>query len=132
MNLQNKEFYESDEAVLHYSDSSELQAPEASVIEHIGYRLKDMSMLDIGVGAGRTAEHFSPLVRNYIGTDYSENMINACNLKKASYSKDVSFIVCDAVDMGNFGDNLFDFVLFSFNGIDYLSHPDRLKALDDK
>jgi len=36
-----------------------------------------------------------------------------------------SFFVCDARDLGMFKDNSFDFILFSFNGIDYVSHRDR-------
>jgi SAM-dependent methyltransferase len=36
---------------------------------------------------------------------------------------------CDVRDMSRFADDSFDFILFSFNGLDYIPHEGRLKAL---
>jgi ubiquinone/menaquinone biosynthesis C-methylase UbiE len=41
------------------------------------------------------------------------------------------FAVSDARDMSQFADNSFDFILFSFNGLDALSHLDRLQVLQE-
>jgi ubiquinone/menaquinone biosynthesis C-methylase UbiE len=38
------------------------------------------------------------------------------------------FRVGDARDLSQFEDESFDFVLFSYNGIDVISHPDRLRT----
>jgi len=37
----------------------------------------------------------------------------------------------DARDLAEYQASSFDFVLFSFNGLDYISHDDRLKALTE-
>ncbi len=84
-------------------------------------------MLDIGVGGGRTTEHFAPLVDDYIGIDYSPEMIAACERRFRDTNSSISFKVVDARDLSQFDNNSFDLILFSFNGIDYVSHSDRLK-----
>jgi SAM-dependent methyltransferase len=88
-----------------------------------------MKMLDIGVGAGRTTMYFAPLTKRYIGVDYSEKMIEICQQKYQGSPKKLSFEVADARSLKSFESNYFDLVLFSFNGIDYMSHQDRLTAL---
>ena len=40
-------------------------------------------------------------------------------------------MVGDARNLSQFADNSFDLILFSFNGIDYISHEDRLKVLQE-
>jgi ubiquinone/menaquinone biosynthesis C-methylase UbiE len=86
-------------------------------------------MLDIGVGGGRTSPYFMDQVREYIGIDYSEQMINVCKTRFSSNNKNISFHLCDARSMPIFEDAYFDFILFSFNGIDSISFEDRIKAL---
>jgi|AGTN01.2.fsa_nt_gi Methylase involved in ubiquinone/menaquinone biosynthesis len=83
-------------------------------------------MLDIGIGGGRTTHYFSDLVDEYIGIDYSSGMVEAC---KKKFDKRME--VCDVRDLGRFEDSYFDFVMFSFNGLDTLSHEDRLKSLKE-
>lgn len=86
-----------------------------------------MTMLDIGVGGGRTALHFLPLVKQYTAIDYSDEMIQVCRNRFPGHKE--QFKIADVRDLSVFDANSFDFVLFSFNGIDYISHEDRLKAL---
>lgn len=81
-------------------------------------------MLDIGVGAGRTTVFFAPLFKSYTGIDYSPPMINECNARFRS-NTNVIFTVGDARNLNCFNDHSFDFVLFSFNGIDCLSAGER-------
>jgi len=85
-----------------------------------------MRMLDIGVGAGRTTTHFSCLVKEYVGIDYSPKMINACIKKFENYPNKISFLTADARSMKFFKNSSFDFILFSFNGIDYSDHEERM------
>jgi ubiquinone/menaquinone biosynthesis C-methylase UbiE len=90
-----------------------------------------MSMLDIGVGGGRTTLHFANLVRSYTGIDYSAAMIQACKRRFATCPATWQFDVCDVKSMDIFADDMFDFVLFSFNGIDCVPYSERSKALSE-
>jgi ubiquinone/menaquinone biosynthesis C-methylase UbiE len=123
----NKETYENKNVANVYKKACYLDKPELALLYKFEDRLKTMKMLDIGVGGGRTTYFFANRVAGYTGIDYSESMIMAC---KERFPK-VKFLVCDARNMDIFDDNSFDFVLFSFNGLDSLSHDDRLKALKE-
>ncbi|PZV16839.1 MAG: class I SAM-dependent methyltransferase [Pseudanabaena sp.] len=127
----NYRVYMSREIVRHYSQLQQLQPAEQSILELLHSEWVNMRMLDIGVGGGRTTQHFSTVVQEYVGIDYSEEMIKACQRRFPSASQSRRFEVGDARDMKQFQDNSFDFILFSFNGIDVISHEDRLKVLQE-
>jgi ubiquinone/menaquinone biosynthesis C-methylase UbiE len=127
----NKKTYTARGVVQHYAQLRALQPAEATILELLQNQLVSMKMLDIGVGGGRTTKHFSKVVAEYIGIDYSPNMIAACKKRFAGSSPAPVFEVCDARDMSRFSDNSFDFILFSFNGIDYISHSERLKVFQE-
>ena len=127
----NKRTYDSKDVVLQYSNSSQLQKPEQAILVYLSNSLKDMKMLDIGIGGGRTTGNFMNLVSEYVGIDYSENMINACMDRFRGSSRNISFKVCDVRSMEMFKDNYFDFILFSYNGLDSISHEDRQIALKE-
>jgi ubiquinone/menaquinone biosynthesis C-methylase UbiE len=122
---QNIRTYAKASIVSYYQQLNELQPAEQIL-------LKDLSpsceMLDIGVGAGRTTKHFYPLTTQYLGIDNSAEMIAACR-KRFPKLVETTFQVGDARDMSCFADNQFDVILFSFNGIDYVSQNDRLQIL---
>jgi ubiquinone/menaquinone biosynthesis C-methylase UbiE len=117
--------WELTDIVKEYSTKTFLFEPESAILNMLRTDLPRMRMLDIGVGAGRTTFHFAPLAREYVGIDSSEAMIKTCRQKFPRYS----FEVADARNLALFDDGVFDFVLFSFNGIDYVNHEDRLKVL---
>ncbi len=121
----NHQVYKSREIVQHYRQLCQLQPAEQTILDLLRDEWSSMKMLDIGVGGGRTTQHFAGVVQEYLGIDYSEEMIAACQKRFASQAK--VFDVVDARDMSQFPDNSFDFILFSFNGIDVLSHLDRLQ-----
>ena len=123
--------FECSEVVSYYSGCNELQAPETNILEEFRSRLSEMRFLDIGVGSGRTTVHFAPLVKEYLGIDYSAPMISNCRDKFKKEMPGVQFKCVDVKDMRGLNDSYFDFVLFSFNGIDYVSHGERLKALQE-
>lgn len=108
-----------------------LQIPEQSIFQILKDRLKSMKMLDIGIGTGRTTVHFAPEVQEYIGVDYAENMISVCEKRFGKGNKNIIFKVADARSLQAFGENHFDFILFSYNGIDYISHEDRIKVFKE-
>ncbi|MDX2216851.1 MAG: class I SAM-dependent methyltransferase [Oculatellaceae cyanobacterium bins.114] len=127
----NKQTYAASGIVHHYTQLSRLQPAEQTILELLREEWSSMKMLDIGVGGGRTTQHFAQLVVEYTGIDYSAEMIAACQNRFSTASQTTTFEVCDARDMSCFQDNSFDFVLFSFNGIDSITHSDRLKVFQE-
>ncbi len=117
--------YEDPQIVSSYGRHRELQAPEQTLLDQLGPDLDRMEMLDLGVGAGRTAWHFAPRVKSYLGLDYAKAMVERCRRDLPAYR----FIEGDASDLGFAGDNSYDLVLFSYNGIDHLEPPVRERAL---
>jgi ubiquinone/menaquinone biosynthesis C-methylase UbiE len=114
----------------YYADLTALQPPETAILDLLRDRLGSMRMLDIGIGAGRTTLHFSKLAGAYVGVDYSAGMVERCRQRFGDGQQgNVSFHVCDVRSMTSLEDNGFDFVLFSFNGLDCIPHADRLQAL---
>ena len=131
MTLSNKEVYGKEDVVKGYSTEGHLFEPEATILNIFRDRLSNMRMLDIGVGGGRTTCSFAHMVKEYVGIDYSENMVNACKKRFPDLPGSISFRICDVRSMEVFEDAYFDFILFSYNGIDAISHRDRLKALQE-
>lgn len=112
--------------VNYYRQLRQLQPAEESIFKTLGPALAHMKILDLGVGAGRTTAHLAPRVSEYVGVDYSPEMIEVCEQRFSDLGKQVCFQVCDVRDMSQFASHSFDFVLFSFNGIDNISHAERL------
>ena len=114
-----------------YAAASHLQKAEHAILDIIRDRLPGMTMLDVGVGGGRTTLHFAPLVRHYVGIDLSEAMVAACRKRFANTLTNARFEAADVRDLHAFADGTFDFVLFSFNGLDSVPGRDRLRALEE-
>ena len=55
--------YEDPQVVASYGRTRELQLPEQALLDEFGPALVRMDMLDLGVGAGRTAWFFAPRVK---------------------------------------------------------------------
>ena len=117
----NKTAYNTKKAAEVFDHDTDLQAPEKEIFKLLQ---PDMRVLDIGIGTGRTTRHIH--VREYVGIDYSEAMIN----KAKQNFPDADLRLCDARALP-FPDNSFDFVLFSFNGIDVVDPEDRIKILSE-
>jgi ubiquinone/menaquinone biosynthesis C-methylase UbiE len=116
--------------IIELYNSEKLHEPELKILDLLKPKLSEMKMLDIGVGAGRTTIHFAPLVEEYIGIDCSTNMIKAC--KNKFRNDKLIFKVLSATDLQSFASNYFDFVMFSFNGLDcILNQEEREKTLNE-
>jgi ubiquinone/menaquinone biosynthesis C-methylase UbiE len=127
----NKITYRASQIVNYYLQLNTLQPAEKAILALLQNQSSSIKMLDIGVGGGRTTQHFSKITSEYIGIDYSAEMISACKKRFSTSSSKMQFEICDARNMNQFADNSFDFILFSFNGIDYTSHKDRLKIFQE-
>lgn len=127
--IANQEVFREAKVVREYFQRDYLEAPEKVAIDRFGHDLSRMSMLDIGVGCGRTTVYFSPLVREYVGVDFAEEMIAACQYRFRNAADNIRFQVCDMRFLDDFPDNAFDFVLISYNTISTVSHEDRMQTL---
>ncbi|HUM04663.1 MAG TPA: class I SAM-dependent methyltransferase [Terriglobales bacterium] len=125
----NQSVYESDALAVQYAQQQPLQPPEETILEIVKRELAPKRMLDIGVGGGRTTHHFAALVEEYVGIDYSRAMIAACESRFRELANAPRFLVADVRSMPVFADEQFDFVLFSYNGLDYVAGPTRAQAL---
>jgi SAM-dependent methyltransferase len=124
----NRKTYRSPSIIRYYTALSALQPAEETIFALLGDRLSEMNTLDLGVGGGRTTPYLAPRVAAYTGLDYSAEMIDACRQRFAGDGRALAWVVGDARNLSRFADNSFDFVLFSFNGIDYMPPIDRDKV----
>jgi ubiquinone/menaquinone biosynthesis C-methylase UbiE len=108
-----------------YRDLEFILKPEAVILESLGPAIKDKKLLDIGIGAGRTTRFLLEISSDYTGLDYTPDCISAARQKYPN----ANLLCCDARNLQGFADSTFDFVLFSFNAIDYMIHEDRLSCL---
>lgn len=127
----NKESYASGKIIKYYVDSRDLQKPEVAILNILKNDLVGFKMLDIGVGGGRTTIPFAKLAKEYMAIDYSEGMIAACKKNLSRQFPEAKFKIIDVRDMSCFVDREFDFVLFSFNGIDYINNEERTQAFKE-
>jgi len=123
-NIMNKKKYESKSVVSSYINMR-LQNPEVMIIVKYRAFISGKHVLDIGCGSGRTTAILKNLSSGYLGLDYSLEMIESCRKR----FKGVHFIHGDVRSMSEFKDEEFDCVMFSFNGLDSISHDDRIKGL---
>ena len=121
----NRSVYRRSFVVAGYAKESELQPPEAAILDKYRSELAGARLLDLGVGGGRTTPALLEISRDYIGADYVPEMVERCRARFPG----VRFEVLDARDLSCFSDGAFDLVLFSWNGIDTVGHDDRLKIL---
>jgi SAM-dependent methyltransferase len=82
------------------------------------------SVLDIGVGAGRTIPYLFPFASRYVAIDYSAAMARSCRQR----FPDVDTREGDARNLA-FPDSSFSFVLFSYNGIDTVHPSERSRVM---
>ena len=129
--MSNKDSWNSADLVNAYVNEHALQKPEETILGIVKDKLNNWRMLDLGIGLGRTTLHFAPLVKEYVGTDYSFGMIKTYQKLFPETKPNVQVRLSDARMMREFESNYFDFILFSFNGIDYISHEDRVDALKE-
>jgi len=104
-----------------------LKPAEQAAFDLISNEVRDKAILDIGVGGGRTVEALRALSKNYIGVDYSPEMVSLCQKQ----FPEVDFRHADARDLSQFEDNSFSLVVFACEGICMVDHPGRLKIMSE-
>jgi ubiquinone/menaquinone biosynthesis C-methylase UbiE len=124
------EMYNRPETVAEYLRTY-LEASEVQLLNEVSQRPGEWEMLDIGVGAGRTAFFFAPFVKGYTGIDLASRMVEACRerFRGLEDADKVRFRVGNAVALEGFADSSLDLVLFSLNGIDCIDPAERDQCL---
>ncbi len=121
----NRSAYSAAEIVDWYRDFDFLLKPEEVILQKIRPEIEDKKLLDIGIGSGRTTKHLLEISGNYTGIDYAQEAAEVAQKK----FPEARILCADARDLKQFVDGEFDFVLFSFNAIDYMTDEDRMKSL---
>ncbi len=127
----NQATFEAENVVSFYENYHGLQKPEAFVLKIFEDKLANFSVLDIGVGTGRTTPFFGFKTKEYIGVDYADNMISKCKAIFADKGDHLKFEVADARQMEQYQDESFDLILFAFNGLDYIPPHERSKTIKE-
>lgn len=120
----NRKVYNSEGVYRNYL-SNVLTPPEIVLLLKYQPHICGRDVLEIGVGAGRTARYLAPLARHYTGVDYSPVMVRY--MKQAMPGIDVQ--EANFRNLSLFSGMSFDFLFATDNVIDALSHEDRLSAL---
>ena len=123
----NKATYARADVVKFYLNVDELLKAERVLFGKLSSVIRDSRVLDIGVGGGRTTPHLLMLTDDYTGIDYVKEFAEEA-AKKFPAAK---IIQADATDMKAFEAGSFDFVLFSYNGLDSLTNEARLKVISE-
>jgi SAM-dependent methyltransferase len=124
----NRRIYETEAEIQSYRGRTVLTPDERVVLERLRDRWHEIDVLDVGVGAGRTAYTFGAIARRYVGIDYSPAMIELCR-ETISESDRRQLLVADARDLSPFEAGTFGFILFSNNGIDAVDPEERQVVL---
>jgi SAM-dependent methyltransferase len=126
----NRRVYDSAAVVEMYATSfvrMGLLEAEKRIIAHLGDRIVGRSVLDIGVGGGRTAPHLHAIAGRYLGIDYAPEMIRRCR----GQFPGLEFRCCDARHLECCDSESFEVAWFSFNGIDYAFPADRIRIIEE-
>ncbi len=87
-----RRYYDSPEGTAAFAAGAELKAAERALVERLRGEIAGGALLDVGVGAGRTAPALAPLGRRYLGVDYSLGMLARCRSRQVS----APLLACDA------------------------------------
>lgn len=112
--------------VAFYSNCKGLTKAESAALQIV----KDVAnkpILDIGVGAGRTTQALIRISEQYLGIDYSKEMIAECKKKYP----EINFEWADARNLAQFSDKMFYLIVFSMNGLCMVDHEGRLQILQE-
>lgn len=99
----------------------DLNPAERIILHDLYDKSKNEPVLEIGVGDGRITFDLLKITTQYVGIDYSANMIDLCK----NNFPDADLRVCDARSMSCFGSNCFYVVMLWGNVIDDVRPTER-------
>src|SRR5215475_4020033 len=122
----NHRYYETVGVAEEYGVDCDVTAAEELILDLLRHDARSESLLEVGIGGGRTTPHLLAIAKDYVGVDYSKRRVELCRQKFNS-----TFMVCDARNMSAFEGERFSTVVFWGNGIDEVNPSDRLLILNE-
>lgn len=98
--------------------------PERAILARFKNDWPRFRVLDIGIGTGRTTYTFGAVAGEYVGIDYAEEMVRQAKVNVPP-SPHMTLKFQDARDLSEYYSQPFDFIFFSMNGLDSVSHEVR-------
>jgi SAM-dependent methyltransferase len=111
--------------VSRYLRSEGLTPAEQAALARVEDEARGKPILDIGFGGGRTVQPLLDISTDYLGIDYSREMVAACRQRFPG----VRLEHADARDLSLLDDASIFLAVFSCNGIGMVGHADRLAIL---
>jgi ubiquinone/menaquinone biosynthesis C-methylase UbiE len=125
--LPNQAVFSHSSVIAEYVNAGDLFPAERILFDLYRSAYVGKHVLDIGVGAGRTTPTLAAAATSYVAIDYSLAMVRVTQGRHPH----LRVLHADARDMPIFRDGGFDFVLFSYNGLDCVDHTGRLQILSE-
>ena len=121
-----RDYYEREDIARIYGQWEGLFPGEQVLLEVYRERIQGQQVLDLGCGGGRISPWLHALASRYLGVDYSAKMIEVCRARypELAFRQGRCQRSC-----GRWATPASMFVLFSYNGIDPMPHPQRLEVL---
>jgi SAM-dependent methyltransferase len=113
------------DVVAGYASQDALSPPERALLALVRDETRGRAILDLGVGGGRTVPALTELGADYVGLDYSREMVDACRRRFPGVRLEHG----DARDLSRFAAGAFQLVVFSCNGLGMLDDGDRRRVL---
>jgi SAM-dependent methyltransferase len=108
-------------------DHATLRPAEVMLLLRYQSAFLGRSVLDLGVGAGRTAHYLTKCAERYVGIDLSDAMLTLCRRRFPG----ARLLKGDIRDLTILDGERFDFILASYTILDELSHVERVGVLRD-
>jgi ubiquinone/menaquinone biosynthesis C-methylase UbiE len=124
----NQETYRQAGAIREYERLGDRVTPaERAVLDRVAAEVRGAPILEVGMGTGRSVRALREISADYRGVDYSASMVARCRRR----FPEVAFEHGDARDLSRYRDGSFALVAFFCQGIDMVTHQDRLAILGE-
>ena len=100
-----------------------LHPPEIQIFIKHKAEFSNKTVLDIGVGTGRTSKYLAPYCKRYVGIELNKDMLNLFSENLPQ----IELVHCDMREFAGLNKDKFEFVLGSYSAFDALNHADRVK-----
>lgn len=122
---ENRLAFEREDVVKFYKNAEELLPAERVLFDRLERELTGKRILDLGVGGGRTTRYLSRITDDYTGIDYVLEFVEVLKTKFPN----LRFACADARTLAGLDDASYDFVLFSYNGLDCVDDKGRRQVI---